>query len=67
MECYYFFPQCKDNFKIARAKDYKHVSFAAFFLKDRIFFASNSTKTRLNAIELHRQVRKSVKLSSKKV
>ncbi len=38
IECYYFYQQCKDHFKIAGAKDHKHIPFAVSFLKDRIFF-----------------------------
>lgn len=38
MEYYYFCQQCKDYFETASIKGHKHVFFAAFFLKDSIFF-----------------------------
>ena len=36
MECYYFYQQCKDYFKITELLGHKRISFAIDFLKDHI-------------------------------
>ncbi len=47
MECYYFCQQYKDHFEIVGVKSHKRVHFAAFFLKDQIFFLWQQHKNRI--------------------
>ena len=48
IKCYYFIcQQYKDYFEIAGAKGHKRVPFAAFSLKDRIFFCWQQYKNRI--------------------
>lgn len=38
MKSYYFCQKCEDHFKITKAKEYRYILFAAFFLKKKILF-----------------------------
>ena len=47
MKCYYFYQQYKDYLETVEAKGHNQVSFAASFLKDRIFFCWQQYKNRI--------------------
>ncbi len=52
MECYYFYQQCEDYFKVAGSLGYKRILFAAGFLKDRILNRWQQYKTRMQCNQL---------------
>ncbi len=52
MEYYYFNQQCEDHFEFAGSLGYKRVSFAAGFLKNRIFNRWHQHKTRMQRNQL---------------
>ena len=49
IECYNFCQQCEDHFATARAKSPNHISFAIFFLRDRINFCWQQYKRKNEA------------------
>ena len=50
IECYYVCQQCEDHFETAGAKGHKPISFAATFLKDRIFNCWQQHKAQIECI-----------------